>query len=456
MADMRSLVEDWHTLLPLLAVCSRWRRICAPKVYSQGFVDGRSLGASGPRSCCYSNLELCASLRYMRHLRSLRFETGPTRATLMYLAQIEARHQRADWSRIRSLTLCQFGHRPQAMLGIDRAMARELSDFITKRMPRISTIEALIVDGHPSKDSIGSRLVSHYAHRLTNITSLVPLVVDNACFTKLTHLQLHLGGTTRLPLAFRDTLRQLTLSNVPHDLRWDQLIDNAGDGHIEFSSLEHLCISYQNSDDDRGGLSEEHRLQPAAPVTLYFPVLEKLQLAWCTFRCQILGSAVLPSKMKRVYVHSTSSVLPRLMSYDKMQIGSLTVDMETGSADDPQLFLESSNQLFGSHSPAKKARMVITELPEAVDIRSVAWTHLSSLTIRFHLGVTQLFALLCQLPHLQELGVLALDLVQLDLKAAQKAAGRFPRETLRSAAIYPADMAYSRKQYLAFLGFFAT
>ncbi|KAJ2689939.1 hypothetical protein H4R19_006462, partial [Coemansia spiralis] len=255
-AEARLPVDDWAGLLPLLAVCSQWRRVGVPVVYSQGFIDDQALGPLGVHQRCHSNLELCASTQNTRHLRTLRIETGPARATHAYLGQVEADHRGVDWSQIRSLTLRQLGHRPQHMLDFYATIAHKLSEFITSRMPQIKTLDTIIVDGHPNRDSIGSLLARHYAHRLTTVRSLAPLALGGACFAELTRLQLCLSGESQLPLVLRGTLRHLTLSNVPHDFGWAPLAGGTGNGLVVFGALEYMCLYYKSSNGSRDALDE--------------------------------------------------------------------------------------------------------------------------------------------------------------------------------------------------------
>ncbi|KAJ2448061.1 hypothetical protein EV183_005616, partial [Coemansia sp. RSA 2336] len=359
------------------------------------------------------------------------------------------------WHKIRSLTLRQIRYQVRGEQQEERMRVRLYNRFIrfvTSKMPNVSSLRCLIIDDDPAGSYVGNRLTDFYACQLKYLKSLIPLTLAAPRLSnQLTFLQVSISGKAghQLPLVYRDTLKHLSLCNVPRNYQWKSFVYDEQE-NVEFANLKHLEIYYK-LDSQRHGSGD----QTSGPV-LSFPKLKRLYLFRCYEHCQLLESARFPERLENVYLHCAPFLLAHLLRHRWERIDNLEVNIEAGAIDSPKYFFKHTSMLYGNGCLAKNASLTLGELPRTP--HPLDWSRMTSLTIIYQLKATQLLVLLENMPGLAKLSVLSLDVNSLPASIIHdKRIGRFKRmenSTLTFAKLNAVDVKPCGPSYLAFIRYF--
>ncbi|KAJ1739435.1 hypothetical protein LPJ79_002018 [Coemansia sp. RSA 1821] len=328
--------------------------------------------------------------------------------------------------------------------------------FVTCKMPNITSLHCLIIDDNPTGSYIGNQLTDFYAYRLKHLKSLIPLTLTAPQLSnELTFLQMSISSKAghQIPLVYRDSLKHLSLCNVPRNYQWKSFVSDSVQENIEFANLKHLEIYYK-LDSQRYGSGE----QSSGPSTLSFPKLKRLYLFRCYEHCQLLESAMLPEKLENVYLHCAPFLLVHLLSHRWKFIDNLEVNIEAGAIDNPRYFFRHTNMLFGNKYLAQNSSLTLGELPNIPHMNALNWSRMTSLTIIYQLEVRQLLVLLEKMPSLTKLSVLSLDVGSLPASIAnEKHVKKYKcaeNNTLTFAKLNAVNVKPCGPNYLAFIRYF--
>ncbi|KAJ2365007.1 hypothetical protein H4S01_003479 [Coemansia sp. RSA 2610] len=468
--------DHWEHTLPMLAVCSRWRWLAAPIVYASAFIVAepptpqqllQAAGKPGRQPAAFrSNMVLALLTGNARCIRHLYIEANSIESAFGFLSGLaRVGGGQVSWHKVRSLTLRQLCYgaatsgRTQRM---QRRMTQRFVSFITKRMPRVRALECFIIDDSPQGSDIANRLADFYAAQLLRVKSLIPLSLSADRWSPhLTCLQMSIasrnGHELGVPRVCRETLKHLSLCNVPRDYKWAPFCHEGLDeeAKLVFASLESLEVFYQ-LDNRPNGRAQAAR-HSSSPARLHFPRLKHLSLFRCFQHCQLLESSVFPSHMQTVRMHCWPTLLAHMLTHTWKHIDLLDINVEPGVVSDPQVFLDQSNALFGKQCVAARSNFTVADIPE-MPIANVDWSQLSALTVIYQLEVRDLLLLLDNMAALQRLTVLELEVRSLPARII-----RDPQEDrpppkstrLHYAKLHAVDIKPCGPNYLAFLRYFA-
>ncbi|PIA17240.1 hypothetical protein COEREDRAFT_86240 [Coemansia reversa NRRL 1564] len=319
-----------------------------------------------------------------------------------------------SWYKIKTLVLRQLYFSPwsgQKNQKEQQNMKARFIHFITCNITNIHTLECLIIDADYKKNIIGNKLVNYYASSLQSIKSLSPIEMTvKESSAQLTYLQMTVpnDNTVHIPIMCRNSLRHLSLTNMPEDYVW-RLSKNSGIcKDIVFQHLKTLEIYYKLDFADNHDMNNLHYISNEGASVLHFPTLQNLSLYRCHRHCQILESAKLPVSMKSLSLQCFSSLLPNILSRNWTFLGKLNISLDWGINSDSEAFIECTNTLFGMKCISSNSTATITEIPKLFSTKFIKWKYLSSITISHGVVVPQLLSLLSGLPNLLRLAALLL------------------------------------------------
>ncbi|KAI9506015.1 hypothetical protein BX070DRAFT_257799, partial [Coemansia spiralis] len=302
-----SIDDEWSRLLPVIAVCRKWRVIALVLAYKLAFIICSPERAPGS----LSNIGIMSyGLEYLAKSLSIYVisHTGFNKSLQQIL---DILHTNAhDLQDICSMKLWIYEHigdyeeyvsNPSTDIDSIPPMAKEF----TKCVPNVTKLHCTALQQFPSTIAFYKSLASSYGSRLHVLSTKPMYMPEKAELSEaITDLRLHCraGIPKQIAPLKKESLVRLSLICVNSYIDWGWFEDKSGPGNINFENLQYMCISIDCS--TQVIINGEMRCINRGPKTkfthrLSVPRLEHLSIKLCSLACSLLKSAAFPQKLQR-------------------------------------------------------------------------------------------------------------------------------------------------------------
>ncbi|KAJ1991568.1 hypothetical protein GGI25_001639 [Coemansia spiralis] len=436
-------LDAWRGTLALARVCRQWRTIAVPIAYSQAFV--KCIGPADQQSSWQSNIPLIRATNYTHLVKQLKVSANTQGAEpigflrgLVALLDLDT----FLWPMVRAFELSTSQSSPENDTDDDLSLDEEAAQYaalIVTNMPRLEKLNILNVYG---QNTVFANVLMHHTRVLQRLAVhglvLTPMPTFSSQLTSLT-----LRATAMLSLHFAcisaGMLRYLEILQMSNSFNWGLFRSAGGKLDIKgiaFASLRHLRLSYIEEAEqlvlEDSVLSRQQRNDVQArsrQLSLCFPQLEKLDIAFCPPLCTLLTQAMFAETLKRIDVHGRADVAQALANLRvPTPLEHLSFEIYASSRAVDQGELPANSELAISSLTRLLHRLATgtlrTSLTLASDIEiatteQIDWKPLTSLTITSPIKLSVLWRLIQDLPKLHTLIVsnLVIDSIPLETES---------------------------------------
>ncbi|KAJ2160736.1 hypothetical protein GGF46_002037 [Coemansia sp. RSA 552] len=396
-------ISSWKNGLELLAVCSQWRQLGLPLISKNAvLVHSGCCCDGGCTGTWTSNVPLIAASGCTRMIKNVVMDIHLQARPVDVLEEMAMQPgDDAPWINAGMLKItirtrkedeaAQQGAGAELQTdGRDRLAAA--ANRLVRRMPALRSLNVAGADispsNYPAWSEFVQRLTLGYSGQLralfghSSVLARVPTL-------ELSSLAVAFDEHTSelVPRIAPGALRMLCLTSVYSDEVWTRF----GAGDIWFNRLEQLALAY---------VCGSQPLLDSA-IQLHFPQLRRLAVDNCA-PSSLLLSAKTSTCLQDVRITDRSGKIEPAWLVGNRPVKMLSVASHSEKTRE-EAFQHTTNRLFGSHSRAKHAVLMLGYSAVMPDPANLQWPRLDKLSLFSTVRSDVLLALLPKVPNLTEL-----------------------------------------------------
>ncbi|KAI9499877.1 hypothetical protein BX070DRAFT_258044, partial [Coemansia spiralis] len=439
--DLDTDISVWKSHLQLIAVCSLWRTLGKPLIYSIAFLickqDTLTSIEAKPKI-----QEPLISIGTHRSIKIIKFGKCKFQTNLHLLQAVNATHMPSkfklctdttkniidvldvastiiQYSSVKLYSVTELkidiniwpftGEESKHPLKDYKMIINTAISTLAKMVPNVISIESHGSLESPIVDIIANKLAVVYSSRLTRVYSMGALLVSKLEFLNLTSMDIAIGVTSLhyiccIPI---ETLQNLQLNIYSSDFPWSQLVRDNTSPNIMCPELTRLCVFYNTCStyDNERETRITYRHKPDRPVFILCPRLKQLCTRMSNNDSVLWSSIPILKKLKYLDVEETIHFLEKLNYVQLPRLDKLRIFPVIRTSDQRQC-LESVATINSILSRPILPPQVELDFNLKMDIehpRATQWSVLTSLRIATFVKPHILAELLPLLPNLVKL-----------------------------------------------------